>query len=107
LLAQGTEPPAALGAYQGVYRVRYTVISRLKEAGVRTRHAAVKKLLTDEHKLYRLTFAESNADRVWDRVTFCVESTHSCAKDEPVYFTDCGESVTTVSMCRVSFHSWD
>ena len=40
-----------------------TIISRLREAGLRARHAAVKELLTDEHKIYRLTFAESNVDR--------------------------------------------
>jgi transposase-like protein len=43
-----------------------TVISRLKEAGVRARHAAVLAVLTDEHQLYRLTFAESSVDRQWD-----------------------------------------
>jgi transposase len=42
------------------------IISRLNEAGLRARHAAVKELLTDEHKLYRLAFAESNVDRKWD-----------------------------------------
>ena len=35
------------------------IISRLKEAGLKARHAAVKELLTDEHKLYRLAIAES------------------------------------------------
>ena len=35
-----------------------TIISRLRAAGLRTRHAAVKELLTDEHKLHRLAFAE-------------------------------------------------
>jgi transposase-like protein len=43
-----------------------TIISRLRAAGLRARHAAVKELLTDEHKLYRLAFAESNVDRKWD-----------------------------------------
>jgi len=43
-----------------------TLISRLKEAGLRPRHAAVKKLFTDEHKPYRLAFAEGNVDRKWD-----------------------------------------
>ena len=37
-------------------------ISKLKAAGLRARHAAVKELLTEEHKLYRFTFAESNVD---------------------------------------------
>jgi len=31
---------------------RKKLISRLKEAGLRARHAAVKEILTDEHKLY-------------------------------------------------------
>ena len=31
-----------------------TIISRLRAAGLRARHAAVKELLTDEHKLHRL-----------------------------------------------------
>jgi hypothetical protein len=26
----------------------------------------VKELLTDEHKLYRFAYAESNVDRKWD-----------------------------------------
>ena len=54
-----------------------TLIWRVNEAGLRARHAAVKELLTDEHKLYRLAFAESNADRKWDRVIFCDESIFS------------------------------
>jgi len=61
-----------------------TIISRLKGAGLRARHAAVKELLTDEHKLYRLAFAESNIDRKWDRVIFTDESTFSSANDRPV-----------------------
>jgi len=40
-----------------------TIISRLRAAGLRARYAAVKELLTDEHKLYRLVFAESNVNR--------------------------------------------
>jgi hypothetical protein len=43
-----------------------SIIARIKVAGLRARHAAVKKLLTDEHKLYRLAFADSNVDRKWD-----------------------------------------
>jgi hypothetical protein len=57
-----------------------TIISRLKAAGLRARHAAVKELLTDEHKLYLFTFAESNVDRKWVRVIFTDESTFSSAK---------------------------
>ena len=52
-----------------------TIISRLRAAGLRARHAAVKELLTDEHKLHRLAFAESNVDHKWDRVIFSDEST--------------------------------
>jgi len=40
-----------------------TIISRLTALGLRARHAAVKELLTDEHKIHRLSFAESNVDR--------------------------------------------
>lgn len=58
-----------------------TVISRLKEAGFRTRHAAVKELLTDEHQLYRLEFAEVSVDCQWDRVIFCDVSTFSSANE--------------------------
>jgi len=40
-----------------------TIISKLKAAGLRARHAAVKELHIDENKLYRFAFAESNVDR--------------------------------------------
>ena len=60
------------------------IISILKAASLRARHAAVKQLLTDEHKLYRFAFAESNVDRKWDRVIFTDESTFSSANDGPV-----------------------
>jgi len=39
------------------------IIPRLRAAGLSARQAAGKELLTDEHKLYRLAFAESNVDR--------------------------------------------
>jgi len=52
-----------------------TLISRLKETGLRARHAAVKEFLTDENKLYRLSFAESNVDHNWVRVIFSDECT--------------------------------
>ena len=61
-----------------------TIISRLRAAGLRPRHAAVKELLTDEHKIYRLASAESNVDRKWDRVIFTDESTFTLANDGPV-----------------------
>jgi len=44
----------------------------------------VKKVLTDEHKLYRLAFAESKVDRKWDRVIFSDESKFKSANDGPV-----------------------
>jgi len=44
----------------------------------------VKELLTDEHKLYRLAFAESNVDRNWDRVILTYESTFTSANDGPI-----------------------
>ena len=44
----------------------------------------MKELLTDEHKLYRLAFAEGNVDRKWDRVIFTDESTFTSANDGPV-----------------------
>jgi len=52
-----------LEAATGFAGQKDTIISRLRAAGLRARHAAVKELLTDEHKLYRLAFAESNVDR--------------------------------------------
>jgi len=51
-----------------------TIISRLKVAGLRARHAAVKEVLTDEHQLYRFAFVESDVDHKWDRVIFTDES---------------------------------
>jgi transposase len=65
-----------LKAATGFPGQRDAVISRLKEAGLRVRHAAVKELLTDEHKLYRLAFAESNVDRKWDRVIYSLMNLH-------------------------------
>jgi len=61
-----------------------TIISRLRAAGLRARHTAVKELLTDEHELYRLAFAESSVDCKWDRVIFTDESTFTSANDGPV-----------------------
>jgi len=60
------------------------IISKLRAAGLKARHAAVKELLTDEHKLCRLAFAESNVNRKWDRVIFTDESTFTSANDGPV-----------------------
>jgi len=50
---------------------RNMIISRLKAAGFMARHAAVKELLTDKHKLYCFAFAESNVDRKWDTHIHC------------------------------------
>jgi len=89
------------------------IISRLRAAGLRARHAAMKELLTDEHKLYHLAFAESNVDRKWVRVIFTDESTFTSANDGPVsvyrlqgqrykpqYMSTCKHS------CRVSVNGW-
>jgi NRPS condensation-like uncharacterized protein len=43
--------------------------------------AAVKEVITDEHILYCVAFAESNVDRKWDRVIFSEESTCNSAND--------------------------
>jgi hypothetical protein len=84
LAAAGTLNPTELKAATNFAGQKSTVISRLKEAGLRARHAAVKAALTDEHQLYRLAFAESSVDRQWDRVMFSDESTFSSANDRPV-----------------------
>jgi len=47
-------------AKDGLSWAKCMVISRLKEAGLRAQHTAVKEILTDEHNLYCLAFAESN-----------------------------------------------
>jgi hypothetical protein len=59
----------------------------------------VKELFTNEHKLYHLAFAESNVDCLWDRVKFSDGSTCSSANGGLVLVSDCGESITTVSLC--------
>jgi hypothetical protein len=61
-----------------------TLILRLKEVGLRARHAAMNEFLTDERKLYHLACAESNVDRKWDSVIFSDESTCSSANNGPV-----------------------
>ena len=90
-----------------------TIISRLRAAGLRAQHAAVKELLTDEHKLYHLAFAESNVNCKWERFLFTDESTFSSSNDGPVlvhrpqgqrynpqYMSTCKRSG------RVSINSW-
>jgi hypothetical protein len=72
-----------LKAATGFTGQKTTLILRLKEAGLRAWHGAVKELLNDKHKLYRLAFAESNVDHKWDTVMFSDESTFSSANDGP------------------------
>jgi len=70
-----------LKAATGFTGQKDTIISRLRAAGLRAQHAAVKELLNDEHKLYRLAFAESNVNSKWDRFIFTDESTFTSAND--------------------------
>jgi len=91
-----------------------TIISRLRAAGLRARHAAMKELLTYEHKLYCLVFAESNVDRKWDRVIFTDESTFTSVNDGPVsVYRPQGQryNLQYMSTCkrsdRLSVHCWD
>jgi hypothetical protein len=102
-----------LMAATGFPEQRDAVTSRLKEAGLRSRHAAVKELLTEEHKLDRLAFAESNVDRKWDIIIFTDEYTFSSANDGPVLvYRPQGERYnpqymsTCKSSGRVSVHCW-
>jgi hypothetical protein len=41
----------------------------------------VKDVLTNEHKLYRPTFAEGSVDHQWDRVVFCDKSAFNSANE--------------------------
>jgi hypothetical protein len=61
-----------------------TVRNRMREAGLRSRSAAVKEKLSEEHRLYRLAFAEDNVDRDWGNVIFSDESMFSSANEGPV-----------------------
>ena len=90
-----------------------TIISRLRAEGLRAQHAAVKELLTDEHKLYHLAFAESNVDRKWDRVIFTDELTFSSGNNGPVsVYIPQGQRYnpqhmsTCIRSGRVSVHCW-
>jgi hypothetical protein len=56
----------------------------MTEAGLRSRSAAVKEKLSEEHRLYRLAIAENNVDRDWGNVIFSDESVFSLANDGPV-----------------------
>ena len=102
-----------LKAATGFPGQKTTLISRLKEAGLRARNAAVKEILTDEHKLYRLAFDDSNVDREWVRFIFFDEFTFSSANDGPVLvYRPRGESYnsqymfTCTSSARVSVLCW-
>jgi len=61
-----------------------TVRNRLKDAGIRSRRAAVKERLTEENRLYRLAFAEGNLHRNWENVIFSDEAVFSSANAGPV-----------------------
>jgi hypothetical protein len=61
-----------------------TVRNRMTEAELRSRSAAVKENLSEEHRLYRLAFAEDNVDRDSGNVIFSDESVLSSANDGPV-----------------------
>jgi transposase-like protein len=102
-----------LKAATGFPGQKTTLISRLKEASLRARHAAVKEVLTDEHKLYHLAFAESNVDHKRDRVIFSDESIFSSANEGPVLvYRPQGECYNSqyMSTCthsgHVSVHCW-
>jgi len=104
----------ALKAATGFSGQEDTIISRLRAAGLRARHAVMKELLTDEHKLYRLAFAERNVDRKWDRVMFTNESTFTSANDGPVsVYRPQGQRYNPqyMSTCkcssRLSVYCWD
>jgi len=51
----------------------------------------LKELLTDEHKLYHLAFAESIVDHKWDRVIFAKNPPQNkyCHKSQMPLFTVC------------------
>jgi hypothetical protein len=104
---------------QGILRLLLAFLAKIhacfeiKEAGLGARHAAVKELLTDEHKRYCLTLAESNVDRKCDRIIFSDESTLSSANYGPVLvYRPRGERYNCqyMSTCkrsgRVSFRCW-
>jgi hypothetical protein len=73
----------------------------------------VKAVLTDEHQLYRLAFAESNVDRQWNRYIFSDESTFSSANYGPILvYRPRGKRYsfqyvsTSRRSGRVSVHCW-
>ena len=60
-----------------------TVIRRLRTAERFPRVAAVKEFITDDHRLFRLAFAEENVDRDWNKIIFSDEVTFSSSKAGP------------------------
>jgi hypothetical protein len=58
-----------------------TVILRLREAGLRAQHSAVKDVLTNEHKFFHVACAENNVDCKCDRDILSDESTFSSSND--------------------------
>jgi hypothetical protein len=56
----------------------------MTDAGHRSRSAALKERLAEEHRLYRLAFAEDNVDRDCGNEIFYDESVFSSANDGPV-----------------------
>ena len=75
----------------------------------------MKEIGTDEHKPYRLAFAESNVGRKWERVIFADESTFSSANDGPIlvyrprgerYNSHLSVYVYLHTQCLVSFLCW-
>jgi hypothetical protein len=61
-----------------------TVRNRMTEAGLRSRSAAVKEKLSDEHRLYRRAFSVDNVDRDWGNVIFSDESVFSSENEGPL-----------------------
>jgi hypothetical protein len=61
-----------------------TVRHRMTEAGHRSRSAAVKEKLSEEHRLYRRAFSEDSVDRDWGNVILTDECVFSSANDGPV-----------------------
>ena len=60
-----------------------TVLRWLKDAGLKSHSAARKQKLSDEHRLYRLAFAEENLYHDWSQVVFSDECVFSSVNDGP------------------------
>ena len=74
-----------------------TFTLRLQQVGLRERHAAVKDLLTDKHKLYSVTFADSTEGRQWYKVIFCDEYVFILTNENPTLFCRPSGEVLTYS----------